>query len=45
MDRFVNPQQKIFIIDPAQRYIGLLDKMDEETRFFYQRPKIKLIII
>lgn len=36
--RYTNEKGKVFIIDPAQNFIGLLDSVDDKRRWFYKRP-------
>lgn len=37
--RYTNSQNKVFIIDPAQEYIGGLDNVENTERWFYERPE------
>lgn len=37
--RYTNSKGKVFIIDQAQKYIGLLNDTDKNGRWFYERPE------
>ena len=37
--RYTNSRGQVFIIDPAQKYIGALHESDPTTRWFYERPE------